>query len=238
MSYQQEKFKEIADAIREKTGTVDLIKPSEFADKIEDVYIAGQNTGGGGYDKGFEDGKKSEYDRFWNAYQNNGQAVTSYMFYGTCWTDEVYKPKYPIVFNTGANAVFGMSKITDTKVAISIPMSGVIQTFYGSGSLITIPSLTVTENTTFSSWFSACKALRNITIHGTIANDISFSVCPLSKESVESIVSALSDGAKEKTITLNEEKMYAIQNEQTDAGNYNWFDKLTATKTNWTFALA
>lgn len=231
MSFQQQKFKEIADAIREKTGTADLIKPSEFANKIEAVYTAGQNASGD-YNEGFENGKTSEYDRFWNAYQNNGQAVTSYMFYGACWTDEVYKPKYPIVFNTGANAVFGMSKITDTKVDISIQMSGIIQTFYGAGSLITIPSLTVTENTTFSSWFSACKALRNITIYGTIANDISFSVCPLRKESVENIVSALSDTVTGKTITFNSEQMESI------SGNTGWWDDLKATKPNWTFALS
>lgn len=44
MSVQQEKFKEIADAIREKTGSTDLIKPSEFASKVNDVYEAGQQS--------------------------------------------------------------------------------------------------------------------------------------------------------------------------------------------------
>ena len=41
MSVQQEKFTEIADAIRAKTGETDLIKPSEFAGKVKDVYDAG-----------------------------------------------------------------------------------------------------------------------------------------------------------------------------------------------------
>lgn len=45
MSAQQEKFTEIADAIREKTGTTDLIKPSEFADKVSEVYDAGYEKG-------------------------------------------------------------------------------------------------------------------------------------------------------------------------------------------------
>lgn len=44
MSVQQEKFKEIADAIREKTGSTDLIKPSEFASKVGEVYEAGQQS--------------------------------------------------------------------------------------------------------------------------------------------------------------------------------------------------
>lgn len=47
MSYQQEKFKEIANKIREKTGTTTLIVPNDFASKIDDVYEAGRATGGG-----------------------------------------------------------------------------------------------------------------------------------------------------------------------------------------------
>lgn len=46
MSVQQEKFREIADVIREKTGKTDPIKPSNFASEIHKVY-----------DKGFEDGQ-------------------------------------------------------------------------------------------------------------------------------------------------------------------------------------
>ena len=44
MSYQQEKFKEIADVIREKTGTEETIKPSQFKDKISEVFDAGKET--------------------------------------------------------------------------------------------------------------------------------------------------------------------------------------------------
>ena len=49
MSVQQEKFKEIADKIREYTGTTDLIKPNNFAAKIdyiaEDRYTLGVTDG-------------------------------------------------------------------------------------------------------------------------------------------------------------------------------------------------
>ncbi len=44
MSVQQEKFKAIADKIREKTNTEDLIVPNDFADKIDDVYLAGRDS--------------------------------------------------------------------------------------------------------------------------------------------------------------------------------------------------
>ena len=37
MSYQQEKFTEIADKLREKLGTRELIKPLDFAKKIDEA---------------------------------------------------------------------------------------------------------------------------------------------------------------------------------------------------------
>lgn len=50
-----------------------------------------------GYVEGEEAGRQSEYDRFWDAYQQNGNR-TSYFcaFAGACWTPETFKPKYPI----------------------------------------------------------------------------------------------------------------------------------------------
>lgn len=41
MSIQQEKFKAIADKIREKTNKTDVIKPNDFVNKIDEVYNAG-----------------------------------------------------------------------------------------------------------------------------------------------------------------------------------------------------
>jgi hypothetical protein len=83
MSYQQEKFTEIAYAIREKTGTTDLIKPSEFASKVDDV---------------FEAGKKSQYDDFWDNYQDYGNRTDyQYAFAGASWGKQIiFKPKYDI----------------------------------------------------------------------------------------------------------------------------------------------
>ena len=82
MSIQQEKFTEIADAIREKTGTTDLIKPSEFASKVNDVYQAG---------------KKSQYDEFWDSFQANGERTRyDFAFGGTGWKQDTLKPKYLI----------------------------------------------------------------------------------------------------------------------------------------------
>lgn len=61
-------------------------------------YAKGQAEGGGGsYDEGYEVGQQAEYDRFWDAFQNNGNRTDyKYGFAGIGWTDETFKPKYDI----------------------------------------------------------------------------------------------------------------------------------------------
>ena len=45
----------------------------------------------------YENGQKSEYDRFWDAYQENGERKDySYCFSGIAWTTETFKPKWDI----------------------------------------------------------------------------------------------------------------------------------------------
>ena len=58
-------------------------------DRLETVQIASD----GGYDRGFAEGKQEEYDRFWDAFQQNGTR-TNYERAFRRWTDEIYKPKY------------------------------------------------------------------------------------------------------------------------------------------------
>lgn len=86
MSEQQEKLKAIADKIREKTGEIDLIKPNDFVNKIEDVY-----------NKGVSDGKQSQYDEFWDSYQDFGNRMHyGQAFGGKGWNKNTFKPKYDI----------------------------------------------------------------------------------------------------------------------------------------------
>lgn len=63
-----------------------------------DGYNAGHTDGYGiGYERGEAQGGQVEYDRFWNAYQDNGNR-TNYRraFGGGGWNDETFKPKYDI----------------------------------------------------------------------------------------------------------------------------------------------
>lgn len=196
MSVQQQKFKEIADKIREKTGETNIIKPSDFANKIDEVYNAGKNAGGGGgsYEQGFADGKQAEYDRFWDAFQENGNR-SAYQNSFTGWTDACYAPKYPITIKSGI-AAFNNSKITNTKVPITISMATATTIFANSISLVTIPHLDVSNVTNLiDRCFSSTNALENLTMLGSInANGFDVSPCKkLTHDSLVSIIEALAD---------------------------------------------
>lgn len=84
--YEETDIQAIAEAIREKTGSEDSYKVSDMASGVDEVYEAG---------------KKSEYDAFWDAYQRNGNINSSNYgcaFFGECWNDKTFKPKYDIIF--------------------------------------------------------------------------------------------------------------------------------------------
>jgi hypothetical protein len=42
----------------------------------------------------YEAGKKSEYDRFWDDYQQNGNRTAYATAFGSCWTEKTFRPKY------------------------------------------------------------------------------------------------------------------------------------------------
>ncbi len=196
MSEQQEKFKAIADAIREKTGTSDLIKPSDFASKIEDVYTAGQNAGGGGYDEGFEDGKFAERDAFWDSFQKNGTR-TDYAYAFMNWSDDIYHPKYPI--EGSLNQCLASSTITDTLVDMKVVYTKTTMCatiFQNCRQLKTIRSIEFSPYADLrNTIFLYCDALENLTVCGTI-NSNNFDVHwseKLSHDSLVSIINALAD---------------------------------------------
>ena len=64
----------------------------------------------------FEAGKKSEYDKFWDIFQQNGtRAGYQYGFAGIGWTDETFKPKYNIKITSPSNGAFRGSRVVNFK---------------------------------------------------------------------------------------------------------------------------
>jgi hypothetical protein len=83
-----------------------------FKSAVEGIEI-------GDTEKAFEDGKKAEYDVFWDALQDGGN-LTTYLskFRGAGWNNQTFKPKYSIR-PIAANNIFSECKITNLKKILS-----------------------------------------------------------------------------------------------------------------------
>lgn len=252
MSIQQENFKNIADAIRAKTGKKEPIVPSAFAAAIGDVYESGQN---------------SMYGSFWDAFQQNGNRVNyDYGFYGRQWNEGILKPKHRIA-PTSANQMFlnnnykgdlrtlsseddflDFSACTNVsnlfayanqishigKVDMSSATS-IAGAFVGCTSLVSIDEVVFNLQGTQapgSSIFKNCSALQHVKISGKIGQSISFGESKmLSRDSIESIVDALLESVRGQTLTLSQT---AVDNAFKDA-EAEW-EALMSTKSFWNFS--
>ena len=70
-----------------------------IAENEQKVFDAGYKRGKqeGDYGKGVEDGKKAEYDNFWDNFQNYGtRRGYQYAFAYSYWNENIFKPKYNI----------------------------------------------------------------------------------------------------------------------------------------------
>lgn len=178
-------------------------------------------------------GMQTEYDRFWDSFQSNGNR-NNYRFAFYSWNDATYKPKYPINAQNQCVDTYYYAKITDTLVDITIGAEST-RFFSNANQLVTIRKLIVSEKVTYTNCFVACNALTNITFEGVIGQDISFSDCPLlSKASIQSIISHLSDTETGRTLTL---KTTAVNSAFGSSTSTEWLN-LIATKPNWKIILA
>ncbi len=121
-------------------------------------------------------GKEAERDAFWDIYQQNGtRTLWIYGFYGDGWTDETYKPKYPITTSGAFGQMYGYCNITDTLIPLKFKYHASTQVFRDS-TIKNIPSITVEHGQTFSNWFVNCYDLENVTfVDCEIEQNISFS---------------------------------------------------------------
>ena len=183
------------------------------------VYEAGKQEGyGEGYTLGHDHGeqygkelgKQEEYDAFWDNFQQSGNCHNyDSAFRGDFFNDAIYNPAYPIIASDtyGASYMYMNNKrLTDTKVTVSVPGLGNGMVFYQASRLKRIPTLEISDKTTFSSWFAGCSALEELNIVGEIAQnefDVHWST-KLSRDSIVSVVNALSPTTTGLTVTLSE----------------------------------
>lgn len=221
--------------------------------------------------KVYEAGKKSEYDAFWDVYQNYGKRTQyNYAFGGSGWDDRTFKPKYSIK-PINATYMFAQSDIDSwdgveldtsnmtscaymfqscssskippidiTKVTSQYNMNYMFGT---CPSLVTIEKLIVSESTPYhSAMFTGTKILQNVIFEGTIAKGgLDLSSCTkLSKESITSIINALSSTTSGLTITLSKTAVNnAFDINVDDATTYpegSEYYNLRHSKDNWTIS--
>lgn len=197
------------------------------------------------YQAGHAAGAKSEYDRFWDVLQNKGDSTSyAYMFYQ--WTDEMYNPKYPILFSrpdrrfsNSALATFQYASITDVLVDMDasdlVSGYGLSMTFNNAARLVNARTIKVSEGTLYNAPFAWCSSLEEVRFDGVIGqNGLSFQHCSnLSVESVENIIAHLSDTATGKTVTFRSGIDAKVNAERHP---FKWAE-LVGSKTNWTIAL-
>ncbi len=179
--------------------------------------------------KVYEAGKRAERDAFWETFQNGGEPANyRYAFIYDRFTDETYNPKYPIICNTDSSAaqyMFYSCNLTSTKVEIVLG-NNAAYCFRGASELETIPLLTVKETTTFDNAFTGCSALKNLTISGTIGQNIDLSPCPLTHDSLMNVIEHLGTVSAAMTLTLGTANLAKL----TDA------EKAKATRKGWSLA--
>lgn len=213
---------------------------------------------GGDYDKGYEsgvaDGKKAEYDAFWDMFQENGNRTDyRYAFAYTQWTEEMFKLKYPIkIVGEGACAfyefpvvwadkvfevdlsegtnliwIFRFSKLTHIGKCDLSSATSIEGGFAFCHNLVSIEEIVSNENLAWTNIFNYSAALAEIRFSGVIGKSINLPECSkLSMESVDSIINALKNlaGQTAQTLTFH----------ATVGGKLTEAQKAAITAKNWT----
>lgn len=150
---------------------------------------------------------------------------------------------YGTTMNQGAYYTFCSCKNLEEIEDIGLPpLVMYAYTFAWSNKLHTIAKITVDENTQFEYTFDALHELKNLTIEGTIGQrgiNLQWST-KLSKASIISIITHLSDTASGKSITISKtavNKGFETSKGAADGSTSEEWVTLITAKSNWTINL-
>ena len=214
-------YSDIAAKIREKAETDTSYKPSEMTAGVEAVHAKGYDNGhtegyseghligteegyesghANGYSAGYAEGAQTEYDRFWNEFQDYGER-TDYTYAFRYWGGDYIRPKYKVQNITGQAAVMfqhakvkkleaahfdltGADKLTDTVYGmfngcrqleeiedLNIPATNYTGTWFNCVSLKKIAVVRCMAGKAFSSAFGNCEALEDVTFTGVMSTN-------------------------------------------------------------------
>lgn len=256
----------IAKKIREKIGDEGVYMPHEMPDGIDDVYTFGSQM---------------EYDKFWDNYQNKGRRRNyNFAFYGSCWNDIIFRPKYDIIIGDDGNVLTQMfvgshiTNLVDILKACGVKID--CSAYHGSNTVALFTSSTITHipeldltgayngigncfslcknlqsiekiilkndgsQTISSAAFQECTALKRLLFEGVIGSNMDIHWSPLSKDSILSIFTALSDTSDGKTVSFSLSainKAFETAEGTGDGSTSGEWNDLLKTKLNWTVVL-
>jgi hypothetical protein len=232
-----------------------------IAENEQKVFDAGREMGLSdghftGYQDGLAAGKQAQYDAFWDAFQNYGNKRYYYYAFACqqtdneAWATDAYNPKYPIIADCNAGepspyatqSIFHYSsRLKDVKVPITLKNGAANNCFYRCYVLKTIPSLTLENITGFNNTFAGCGELETLIVHGTIGADIDIHwSTKLTRESIDSIVNALSTETSGLTCTLSLDavnKAFETSEGANDGSTSADWIALDESKDNWAISL-
>ncbi|MBO4941692.1 MAG: hypothetical protein J6D15_05775 [Clostridia bacterium] len=157
MATVNEKMTAIADAIREKTGGIAPLTLDDMATDIPKVYEAG---------------KKSQYDEFWDSFQDYGNEISYYCAFAEGGSEEykkwndVYNPKYDIK-PTNAYNMYWQSGLADIyngdKINVDFSKATSLQScFYNAIKIERLKVVSAISASILQQTFDGCRKLHTI----------------------------------------------------------------------------
>lgn len=227
-----EKLTAIGDALRQALGVAETFTLGQMPQKVEQVYDAGRQAQ---YRQLWDNiAVRTQKYMFagpaWNvntffpdkSFTFSG-ALTDYMFALHGVSSEPYDlekrladcgVRFDFSRITLANYTFYGCNLTRLPFLDLSGCTRLTSTFHNSQNLHTL-CLRLGENTAYNRAFDGCVALEHVTVEGTIGQSgLSFAACPLTRESLLSIVDALKDGVSGLTVTLGESNLAKLTEEE------------------------
>ena len=180
-------------AVADRHGqiTANLRYQEGLEEGFQNGYVYGESDG-------ITQGMQNAYDEFWDTYQQNGNRTSYLCSFGAGWTDEIFKPKYPINATSIADRMFSGSDIKNINVPIRIG-TGSANALFHLSLVENVQELILTKPTNVLSWMSYAHYVKEIRITcegtGCLGNgsDVTCGATTLSHDSLVSIAYALQD---------------------------------------------
>lgn len=121
--------------------------------------------------KVFDAGKRAEYDRFWDNYQQNGNRTDYTNGFGGCWSAETFKPKYSIRPTTAYMMFRYVKANVDlvehlNRLGVTLDFSECTNTnyaFYGSYfTRVGVIDISKASNSNVQAMFGSCNELETV----------------------------------------------------------------------------